>query len=154
MTTRKPTKPKAKATPATRKAPRKTTTRKRGGQTKYTAEIADKILIGLAEGKTLRKVCELDKMPSPSSIIRWVIADRDGFAERYAHARELQFQIWADQIIDIADACQSDDVQKSRLRTDNRKWMLSKLQASKYGDRLELGGSIGIRHEDALGELE
>ena len=48
------------------------------------------------------------------------------------------------------------DVARRKLRADNLKWLMSKLQPKKYGDKLELGGSVG-RYEatlDLLDELE
>jgi hypothetical protein len=71
-----------------------------------------------------------------------------------------------DEIIDIADDSSQDEividlgegvkstrqntefVQRSRLRIDARKWVISKLNPKKYGDRLELenkhSGSVNI----------
>lgn len=67
---------------------------------------------------------------------------------------------WAEEIIEIADDGSNDwmerndkdnpgfvangeHIQRSRLRSDNRKWLLSKLAARKYGDKLEHTGPEG-----------
>jgi hypothetical protein len=54
------------------------------------------------------------------------------FLEQYARARELQTDIFIDEIIDIADSTEN-DVQRDRLRIDSRKWIASKLKPKKYG---------------------
>ena len=54
------------------------------------------------------------------------------FLEQYARARELQTDIFIDEIIDIADGTEN-DVQRDRLRIDSRKWIASKLKPKKYG---------------------
>ena len=87
--------------------------------------------------------------------IRLVRDDRDGFADRYAHARELQLDGIADEILDIVDDSRNDfiaresksgDVQlvfdrehvdRTRLRVDARKWLLTKLKPQKFSDRVE-----------------
>ena len=35
-------------------------------------------------------------------------------------------------------------VQRSRLRVDARKWLMSKLMPKKYGEKLELGGDLKV----------
>ena len=92
-------------------------------------------------------------MPDESSVRDWVLDNRDGFAAPYERARDLQLEHWADAIIDIGDDGSNDwmerneknnvgwqlngeHVQRSRLRSDNRKWLLSKLRPDKYCDRL------------------
>ena len=63
---------------------------------------------------------------------------------------------WTTKVVrgEEAKVVDHENIQRSRLRVDTRKWAASKMAPKKYGDKLDLGGSIGIRHEDALGELE
>lgn len=144
----------------------------RGRPSSYSEEIAAKILSRLAEGETLSSVCRGDDMPPKSTVLGWVMDDRDGFSDRYARARGLQQDTWADEIIDIADDATNDwmarngkedepswslngeHVQRSRLRSDNRKWLLSRLRPDKYGDRVSTevtgkGGKDLIPEESA-----
>ncbi len=51
-------------------------------------------------------------------------------------------------------ALDHEHVQRSRLRVDTRKWAAGKLAPKRYGDKLNLGGTLGRRWEDALKELE
>jgi hypothetical protein len=93
----------------------------------------------------------------------WVVDDRDGFAERYARARDAGLDEIADQVLDIADDGQNDwmesndpdnpgyrfngeAAQRSRIRFDARRWYLSKLAPKRYGDKtaVEHSGNVSI----------
>jgi hypothetical protein len=106
------------------------------------------------------------------------------FREQYARAREAQADTIADEILTIADTPllatitidkqiavavgnnggselqdvtetrTSDAVDRSKLMVDARKWFASKLAPKKYGDRIEHDGTVTVRHEDALEQLE
>ena len=80
-----------------------------------------------------------------------ITGERDDpeFAVRYARAMELRCERMAEEILEIADDSSNDwmereglivpdheNVQRSRLRVDSRKWVLSKLMPRKYGDRV------------------
>lgn len=120
-----------------------------GRTTEYTAEKADAICALIAEGKSVKSIGQMDDQPSEATIYRWLAAN-EGFCEKYARAREFQADVYAQEIIDIADdsagdmiidpetgaeRLNSEHVQRSRLRVDARKWAASKLQPKKYGDR-------------------
>ena len=51
-------------------------------------------------------------------------------------------EVWADEILSIGDeftgARTLREVASAKLRTDNRKWLLARLHAEKYGDRLQV----------------
>ena len=119
----------------------------------YGPEIEDIILKAL-ETRPLRDVCRDKGMPSPAAVLEWRDS-RPTFAERYARAREIAIQHLADELLTIADDGSNDwmeretasgtivvlnqeHVQRSRLRVDTRKWLLSKLKPSLYGDRIEV----------------
>ena len=87
-------------------------------------------------------------MPSQVTVFKWLAQDED-FAKRYAHAREMQADKMADDILAIADdgindtyidehgnkKTDQDVIGRSRLRVDARKWLASKMAPKKYGDR-------------------
>lgn len=103
-------------------------------------------------------------MPDKSAVIGWVLKDRNGFSQQYMQARAVQYHGWADEINDIADNGSNDwteregkdgstyavfdheHVQRSKLRVDSRKWLLSKLLPKQYGDKqqVELSGSVEL----------
>lgn len=125
-----------------------------GRPTKFTAELAQGICEKLASGMTLREVCRDEEMPSEAAVRGWAIEDREGFSAQYARAREIGYQSMADELLEIADDGSNDwierknqndetyvelnheHVQRSRLRVDTRKWMLSKALPKVFGDKL------------------
>ena len=82
-----------------------------------------------------------------STVMRWLAkAEHEEFREQYAHAREVQAEVRADEIVDIADATEggsNEAVQSARLRVDSRKWIASKLLPKKYGDKIQHTGDGG-----------
>ncbi len=120
---------------------------------KYTSKKADAILDAIADGAALRGACREQEIAA-STFLRWCDA-RPPLAERYARAREAQFDAWADEILEISDDGSNDTyeddgrtltnqdvVQRSRLRVDSRKWLLSKLKPERYGDKKEVNGNL------------
>jgi hypothetical protein len=54
--------------------------------------------------------------------------------------------VFAEQVLQISDESQGLDmagVAAAKLRTDSRKWILSKLRPELYGDRLQVTGTGG-----------
>jgi hypothetical protein len=64
------------------------------------------------------------------------------FALQYARSIDAQAEVYADEIIDIADESQHatvrHEVDSARLRVDSRKWIACKLKPRKYGDQLNI----------------
>lgn len=125
---------------------------KMGRPTKYSTEVAAKLLIRLTEGESLRQITRDADMPGHSTVYEWLLAKPD-FADNYARARDEQADTLADEIIAISDeppAEVTDDKGVSRTdsgwvtwqknRVDARKWVASKLKPKKYGDRQVLAG--------------
>jgi hypothetical protein len=120
--------------------------------TTYSKEIAVAICEQLAEGKSLRKICAQEGYPHESTVRMWVRDDYEGFSTQYARAREIGYELLADEILEISDdssgdvritedgreILDSERVARSRLRVDSRKWMLSKMLPKIYGEKLEL----------------
>jgi hypothetical protein len=95
-------------------------------------------------------------MPPESTVRTWALDDREGFSAQYARARDMQLETWADEVMEISDDARNDwmerqakgdeapsvqvngeHIQRSKLRVDSRKWMLSKLKPEKYGERIK-----------------
>ena len=128
----------------------------------FTSERAEAVLAGIAEGKSLRRVCEELGFHAPD-VRHWVVANTDGFGEHYARARDLQYEVWADEIKELSDQCrigekittevdkrgkvisttkvEGDMIERTRQQIDSRKWLLSKLHHKRYGDKLAIGGA-------------
>ena len=114
-----------------------------GRPSKYNDKIALAICRRISEGESLRKICEDDGMPTRATVINWTFK-HDEFFDHYARARQIQAQLLADELFDIADAKEG-DVQRDRLRADTRKWYLCKVLPKIYGEKkaLEITGADG-----------
>tara|TARA_R110000850_G_scaffold150588_1_gene273384 strand:+ start:68 stop:514 length:447 start_codon:yes stop_codon:yes gene_type:complete len=114
----------------------------------YTPELGDLICSELADGKSMRAVCLPDEMPDKATVFRW-IRTKEGFRDQYARAKEESADALTDEMLDIADdsnldytktdedgaKLNSENIQRSRLRIDTRKWLASKLKPKKFGDK-------------------
>lgn len=128
--------------------PYKRTGRPHGRPVTYNAEIADKICELLRTGISLHEICQSDKFPPESTVRLWASDDREGFAAKYAHARDIGLDVVADNVIRIADGRDlepSGDVNRDRLRFDARRWYLSKLAPKRYGDQLMQQGDVTVQ---------
>lgn len=120
--------------------------RKVGRPTIYSDKIASEICARMTAGESLRKICASDHLPALSTIMRWYVdGDHSEFQEQYARARRAQAEMYAEQVIEIADSvAEGADVQRDRLRVDTRKWVACKLLPKVYGDKVDVtsGGEI------------
>lgn len=107
----------------------------------------------IEKGIPLRKAC-----PAFMSLEKFykLLSASSVKAKRYAGACETRAETIFEDLLVIADDSSQDTyfdengvertdhevVARSRLRIDARKWMLSKLQPKKYGDKLEVDAKI------------
>lgn len=108
-------------------------------KSQFNAEIAETICERLADGETLTAICEDIGISAP--LVSYWQSKIPEFAEAYTRARAMQLERFADDVITLSDEAQGLDsagVQAVKLRTDNRKWLLSKLRADVYGDKLDV----------------
>ncbi len=111
----------------------------------YSAQTADSICNRLSAGESLLSICDNnEELPDYSTVFRW-LQNFPEFRDNYAHAREVQAERHAEQILAIADDL-AEDPNSRRVRVDSRKWLLSKLIPKKYGD------ATMLKHADANGE--
>ena len=115
---------------------------------------------------SLRAICDSDdRFPDVNTFYRWMLSHEE-LRELYAHAKDSQLQILADEIQPIADTPQMGEIitmrgeerevkmcdmlEHRKLRIEARKWLLAKLAPKKYGDRVQNehsgpdGGAIQI----------
>lgn len=147
------------------KTPPKRPPKKVGRPSKYTNKLADKICQMIAQGQSVRSICAKKDMISMQTFFRW-LRENDKFREQYARACEERSYMHAEEILEIADDATNDymerhdesdeltgyklngeNIQRSRLRIDTRKWLMSKLNPKVYGDKLDMttnGNDIGV----------
>ena len=123
-----------------------------GRSSEYTPEKATFICLRIASGESLRKITADPDMPCQATVFNWLSREKS-FLEQYMRAREAQMEVMAQEIIDIADDSSRDTIvtedgskpdaewiNRSRLRVDTRKWLMSKLAPKKYGDKITHAG--------------
>lgn len=99
-------------------------------------------------GKSLRKVSEMEGMPSAAAVFEW-LALYPEFVEQYAKACEERSEAQHEGLLDLGDEAialaQTVDpkasgavVQAVKLKADNLKWAMSKMKPKKYGDKVDL----------------
>ena len=128
--------------------------KKTGRPSEYTKEIGEAICEHIANGNSLRSFCEKENSPSKSTVLRWLRQNED-FQTQYALSRQQLMEMMAEDIIEIADDGSNDYMtitkgnvsynvedrevtNRSRLRVDTRKWIMSKLLPRKYGDKIDV----------------
>ena len=156
----------------------KKTKKKVGRPSSVTPAVQLEICARLGSGENLTQVCRDPKLPSRTAITNALASGKPEFSEfvtRYAQARDALLDAYADQIILISDdgttdyitktgrngheyeAVDQEHIQRSRLRVDSRKWILSKLRPDQYGDRVETvaSGAVAVIHDvTSLSERE
>jgi hypothetical protein len=116
----------------------------------YNTEDKEKIFNSIFEtienGKSLRFA--LSEIPlSSKTFYEWIENDEEK-VKQYARVTELRAEALLDEMFDIVDDTSRDlkvteqgeipnneVIQRSRLRYDARKWLVSKLNPKKYGDK-------------------
>ena len=133
------------------KTPKK---RKPGRPSIYNNTIADKICTCISDGNSLRTIAAMPGMPNLVTVFRW-LRRHEEFSKQYARAKEEQAEALIEDMLDIADDNQrdrkmvsrngeevevvdNDVINRARLRVDTRKWIASKLQPKKFGDKLDM----------------
>ena len=124
-------------------------------------KLKEQIVIWLSEGKTLSDFCKQTASPSYPTIFRWL--DEDGqFAIDYARARDVGFEILAEEALHIADnmhvgrkvvthsggdedddamtVTEEDMLGHRKLQIDTRMRLLKAWHPKKYGDKTILAG--------------
>ena len=159
-----------KVSPASADLPEKT------GRLRYSSEMAEVICAEIITGRSLPDISRDPGMPHVRTIFRW-LANQPEFQRLYELACLSRTHALAEEIIAISDDDSADwieepakhgagvvrradnaAVQRARLKVDSRKWLLSKLQPRKYGDRVsaELTGANGgpIKREESFPEFK
>ncbi len=108
---------------------------------KYKRSLVEEILLRYADGENLTKICKDKHMPKRTTIYRWR-KDYTEFGEAYLLAQEEHVDAVVDEAREIVDT--EPDPQRARVRVDYRKWLASRLNRDKYGDKLD------VRHNHTL----
>lgn len=125
----------------------------------YTPEMGDQICHRLSSGDSMKTICKDEGMPNASTVFRW-LREHPDFERNYNRAKQECADALVEEMLEIADDSRNDwmerngqgdkgwefngdNVQRSRVRIDTRKWIAAKLKPKKYGDHIDhvVGGS-------------
>jgi hypothetical protein len=126
-----------------------------GRPSKYSEQLAERVCLEIASGRSLRQICEADEFPDRNTVHRWLL-DRADFAAKYAQARESQADVMDDLILETADNCRPDTAMADRVKIGAYQWRASKLKPKVYGDKVEQtlqgpnGGPISTKIEFSI----
>lgn len=112
--------------------------------------IFEHIFNEIIEGRALRNILKEDKgMPPAVTFFDWLNKDENK-SKQYARACELRAEAIFDEIIEIADdkskdititdngeIANNEFINRSRIRIDARKWIASKLNPKKFGEKVQ-----------------
>ncbi len=126
-----------------------------GRPSDYGPAVATEVCRRLANGQSLREIARDSDMPSMTTVFNWIGVHPE-FLEQYTRAKAAMAEHFAEDLLDIADDGNNDwmerkgedgqslgwrengeALQRSKLRVDTRKWLLSKLLPKKYGERIQ-----------------
>lgn len=138
--------------------------------TKYTPDLALQICERIAEGDTLKGICDDPQYPSRSTFNRWVVQYPE-LSRAYAAARELSAHAFEEEALDIARKLSREgtDFTSTKVRAYDTaigqlRWSASRRNPKTYSERgsvqitvpiqintsLDLGdgGMVGVEHPD------
>jgi hypothetical protein len=171
-------KPKAKAPPTKRRKPNGGATRTKAAIAKaagpgrsyvYSEDLADRLCTLLAKGTGLRPSCKACGVDS-ATVLQWATDTKHPFSERFKNARTIGYLMMAEEILEISDNSTGDltidqnghnvvnheNIQRSRLKVDTRKWIVSRMLPHIYGEKVTTqhvgpeGGPIKIDVESKM----
>lgn len=137
-----------------------------GRPTIYTPELGAEICKRIAEGESLRAICDgpprydplVDEdrhshMPAVSTVLDWALDISHEFCSQYEQARTKQMEYFGDKLQEWPD--EYSEVARARLKSDNVKWLMARLASRRYGDRIQTdvttdGESLSM---DSVGHL-
>jgi len=114
-----------------------------GRPTAATPGIIEEIAERLSRGEPLARICDLEHMPSYSTVRRWEAENAD-FQAISARAKIDGTHFMADDCLRIADDPEIEPADK-RIRVDTRLRLIGKWNAKQYGE------ATLLKHADADG---
>ena len=130
-----------------------------GGLGIYSDGLAAALCERMCNGEAPTEICKDPKMPSFPTIMKWRFSEDpkyDSFKVMYDEAQKIMWFYHADQMLAVSDDSRNDyidrynkfteetervldpeNVQRSRLRVETRKFLLSKMLPKIFGEKME-----------------
>jgi len=122
---------------------------------RYTDEerkrIQGEICSRLTRGESLTSICESDGIPHLQTVYDWIDEDND-FGRDYDLARIRSADTFIDKILDLPKK-HNGNAGMLRAELESLKWVASKLNPRKYGERLEISNANQFVPLDKLVEI-
>lgn len=122
-----------------------------------TEEMNAEICRRLAGGESLRGICELEGMPSVSTVLMAVVTDRNNFRSSYMQAREAAGFAHGDRIINVIDKVCSGELEpnSAKVMIDGLKWAAERMAPKVHTTRTEQTQvQVAVTHEEWLDSLK
>ncbi|MEJ2816389.1 hypothetical protein [Caulobacter sp. CCG-8] len=114
-----------------------------GRPSEFSQEIADTICEGIANGDSLRAICESEDMPDRATVFRWLASPRyRDFRDQYACAREFSGDADADDVAHYARQAAEGKIEPAAATAaiNGLKWSAGKRRPKVYGEKVALVG--------------
>ena len=114
-------------------------------------ELQDRICDLLSEDVSMRRICEMEDMPSRRTVLRW-LSENPSFAAKCARARSEQADYLNEDMAEIEEKTLTGEIDPAAARAvlASKQWRASKLEPKKYGAKVtqehigEGGGPVGV----------
>lgn len=119
----------------------------------YTEAVWEEAMDKVRDGQTLTAICrDNHNMPEISELRRYIHANPELLAE-YRHNQEMGAEKVEDEMIEIADAEHNslEDVQRSTLKINTRKFLLGIWNRPRYGDNKQIDVNMNV---DLVGAMD
>jgi hypothetical protein len=133
--------------------------------TRYPVQIYSEICKRISEGEPLRQICRDLHMPNYSTVYNH-INDNPEFARRFAHARDIGYDVIADEALEIADTLhigeeteecggvltvkRKDLIKHRKLQVHTRLQLLAKWSPKKYGEKQTIDMNVNDGRAERL----
>ena len=109
----------------------------------------EEICFEVADGSNLERIGNDPRFPSKPTLYKWLNTHDDLFND-YARARTARADARADRIDSYVLEVKEGklDPQAARVMIDAEKWQAGKENSARYGDKLELNGSLETKLSD------
>lgn len=124
-------------------------------QVPYSFEVAERILLAIAEGKTLKEITEDPELPARNTVYRW-LTQYPKFFDAYERAKEVSAQSLEDEALIIArNLAGPNDYTGTKVTALNYamqqlRWSAARRDPQRYGNRDNSSPTIPIQINTTL----
>lgn len=118
-----------------------------GRPSTYTREMGERVCLALEAGTSLRGLRLLDWPPETGTLYDWAEKHPE-FGQRFARARKVMAALYAEDVVALPDAVDTDSpfgsarVAKAREQSGARRWLAGCLDRATYGDAVKVESTV------------